>query len=375
MAVYLCPACSRQYELKEDRFRCECGSFLDTAPAPAAPQAQQLDNRDLTIWRYREFFGLPEDLQPVTLGEGRTPVVRKSIDGQEVDFKLDFMQPSGSFKDRGASVLVSAARYAGAASIIEDSSGNAGAAVSAYARAAGLDCTIFTPDYTPTGKLAQMRMVGSRVVKVKGTRQDTSQAAMDAAANGAFYASHLWNPLFIRGLASTALEIWEQMGAGMPHSVVLPVGSGGYYEGLHLGFSTLTAAGKIEAPPRLVGVQARHCSPLVQALEAGLEDAAPIESQPTVAEGISVQQPPRARGVLQAVRENRGALISVTEDEILASLTDLFALGLFVEPTSAAALAGWRKLSPDDQRGALLILTGSGLKQTAKLEKLFPAPL
>ena len=371
MTAYLCPACSREYGLQDGRFRCACGSFLDVVPAPVVPEAGQLDGRDQTIWRYREMFGLPDDLEPVTLGEGRTPVVRKCVDGEELDFKLDFMQPSGSFKDRGASVLVSLSHYLGVSSIIEDSSGNAGAAVSAYGRAAGLDCTIYVPDYTPTGKLVQMRMYGSRVVKVQGTRQDTSQAAMDAASDS-FYASHLWSPFFIRGLASSALEIWEQMAPNLPRTVVVPVGSGGYYEGLHLGFSALAAAGRIEAPPRLVGVQAHNCSPLAQAYEAGLADAPVTASQPTVAEGISVQQPPRARGVLEAVRENGGKIIGVGDDEILTSLKDLFALGLFVEPTSAAVLAGWRKLSPDERRGALLILTGSGLKQTAKLEKLFP---
>ena len=374
MAGYLCPACTRKYGLQDGVFRCGCGSFLDVVPAPVVPEAQQLSGRGLTIWRYRELFGLPDDLQPVSLGEGRTPVVRKRVDGVELDFKLDFMQPSGSFKDRGASVLVSVSHYVGVNRIIEDSSGNAGAAVSAYARAAGLDCTIFVPDYTPTGKLVQMRMYGSRVVKVRGTRQDTSQAAMDAASD-TFYASHLWNPFFIRGLASSALEIWEQMGPDMPRTVVVPVGSGGYYEGLQLGFSSLAAAGRIKAPPRLVGVQAHNCSPLAQAYEAGLADAPVTASQPTVAEGISVQQPPRAGGVLKAVRENDGKIMGVSDDDILASLKDLFALGLFVEPTSAAVLAGWRKLDADERRGALLILTGSGLKQTEKLEKLFPEPL
>jgi threonine synthase len=356
--------------LEEAGFRCECGSYLEASEPPRVPEAEQLHGRGLSIWRYRELFGLPEDLQPVTLGEGRTPVVRKNVDGQPVDFKLDFLQPSGSFKDRGASVLISMAHYLDVTNIIEDSSGNAGAAVSAYARAAGMDCTIFVPDYTPSGKLVQMRMYGSNVVKVKGTRQDTSQAAMEAASE-VFYASHLWNPFFIRGLASSALEIWEQKGSDLPETVILPVGSGGYYEGLQLGFSALVAAGAIENSPRLVGVQAAHCSPIAQALAAGLPDAPVIESQPTVAEGISVQQPPRATGVLRTVREG-GAVISVSEEEILKALEDLFTLGLFVEPTSAAVLAGWRRLDPDEREGSLLILTGSGLKQTAKLEKLFP---
>ena len=197
----------------------------------------------------------------MTLGEGRTPLVRREIAGQDVAFKLDYLQPSGSFKDRGASVLMTLVKFLGVEQIVEDSSGNAGAAMAAYAAAAGIGCTIYSPDYTPDGKLVQIRLYGAWVEKVSGTRQDTNDAAIRAAATS-LYASHLWNPFFGQGLATAAYEIWEQMGGRVPPAVIVPIGSGGYLEGLAIGFRALVRAGYAAEMPRLIGVQADHCAPL-----------------------------------------------------------------------------------------------------------------
>ncbi len=366
---YTCFSCRKQYPFTDRRFRCDCGGFL-TVEAPAIFPREGLTDRDLTIWRYREAFGLPADASPVSLGEGRTPLVRREIAGQEVAFKLDYLQPSGSFKDRGASVLMTLVRHLGVPAVVEDSSGNAGAAMAAYAAAAGIGCTIFSPDYTPDGKLVQIRLYGAQVVKVPGTRQDTNDAAIAAAASS-FYASHLWNPFFGQGLATAAYEIWEQMNGHVPPAVIVPAGSGGYLEGLFIGFRALIQAGYAATMPRLIGVQADHCAPLHLAWTRGLADYAPVTPQPTVAEGIAVQCPPRAAAVLGAIRESGGRTVGVSEGEILDATRTLFALGLFAEPTSAATLAGWRKLPAAEQAGAVLLLTGSGLKQTKRLGELF----
>jgi threonine synthase len=153
--------------------------------------------------------------------------------------------------------------------------------------------------------------------------------------------------------------------------VIVPVGSGGYLEGLSIGFWALVRAGYANAMPRLIGVQADNCPPLHLAWERGLADYAAIEPQPTVAEGIAVQRPPRAAAVLAAIRHSGGKTVGVTEAEILDATQALFTLGLFAEPTSASVLAGWRKLPPPEQDGAVMILTGSGLKQTKRLGELF----
>jgi threonine synthase len=369
---YTCFSCDRQYPISDRRFRCECGGFL-TIPTAGFFTRDALAGRDFSIWRYREAFGLPAGAEPVSLGEGRTPLVRRQIAGQEVAFKLDFLQPSGSFKDRGASALMTLVKFLGVSEIVEDSSGNAGAAMAAYAAAAGIGCTIYSPDTTPDGKLVQIRLYGAGVVKTPGTRQDTNDAAIRAAETS-FYASHLWNPFFGQGLATAAYELWEQMGGRVPPAMIVPAGSGGYLEGLFIGFRALVRAGYADTLPRLIGVQADHCAPLHVAWSRGLADYATIEPQPTVAEGIAVQRPPRAAAVLAAIRESGGCTVGVSEAEILEATRALFALGLFAEPTSAATLAGWRKLPAAERDGAVLILTGSGLKQTKRLGELFDGP-
>jgi len=366
---YTCFSCDRQYPLSDRRFRCACGGFL-TLPTADFFARDALAGRDVSIWRYREAFGLPAGAEPVSLGEGRTPLVRREIGGQALAFKLDYLQPSGSFKDRGASTLMTLVKFLGVRTVVEDSSGNAGAAMAAYAAAAGIGCTIFSPDYTPDGKLVQIRLYGAQVVKTPGTRQDTNDAALRAAETS-FYASHLWHPFFGQGLATAAYELWEQMGGRVPPAVIVPAGSGGYLEGLALGFHALVKAGYADALPRLIGVQADHCAPLHLAWQRGLNDYAPIEPQPTIAEGIAVQRPPRAAAVLEAIRGSGGCTVGVSEGEILDATKTLFGLGLFAEPTSAATLAGWRKLPAAERAGAVLILTGSGLKQTKRLGELF----
>ena len=164
---YICFSCEERHPFERRIFRCDCGGFLPVEGYEIFPQ-EELEGRDLTIWRYREAFGLPGDVEPVSLGEGFTPLIKREIDGTELYLKLDFMQPSGSFKDRGASVLISFVRWLGVTDVVEDSSGNAGAAISAYAAAAGLNCTVFVPDYTPEGKLTQIRLYGAKVSRSRG---------------------------------------------------------------------------------------------------------------------------------------------------------------------------------------------------------------
>jgi threonine synthase len=367
---YICKTCGNKFSILEKRFRCDCGSPLDLE-IDTFFSKKDLQKRGESIWRYREAYGLPADLLPVSLGEGRSPLLKRSIKGDDVLVKLDFLQPSGSFKDRGASVSISLANYIGVDRAVEDSSGNAGAAVSAYSAAAGIACTVFVPDYTPDGKLTQIRLYNANVVKVPGKRQDAHHAAM-AAARTSFYASHIWSPVFVQGLASSAFEIWEQLGGRVPNMVIVPVGSGGYLEGLYQGFTLLKNAGYTRSIPQIIGVQALNCAPIHEAFQRGMDSFADVESSQTIAEGISVQQPARSKSVLECIRASKGFTIGVSEQEILEAVRTLFTMGIFAEPTSASVLAGWFKLEPKQRKDAVLLLTGSGLKQTKKLAELFP---
>ncbi len=366
---YRCVACNANHGLDQRIFRCACGGFLEVEHEGMFSKTA-LATRDLTVWRYREAFGLPAGVEAVSLGEGRTPLVKRRLDAGEVLFKLDYLQPSGSFKDRGASVLLSLVKSLGVSGVVEDSSGNAGCAIAAYASAAGIQCTIFVPEYTPEGKLAQIRLYGAEVVRVPGKRQDANEAVI-AASRQSYYASHLWNPFFGMGGKSTAFEIWEEMGQRVPPLVVVPLGAGGNLEGLYLGFRDLVHAGFARTMPRLIGVQAEKCPPIHRAFQAGQPDFVSMDVDFTVAEGIAVQRPPRSRAVLKAIHESRGRTVGVTEEEILQATRRLHAMGLFVEPTSAAALAGWLKLDPEERDGAVVSLTGIGLKESKKLADLF----
>lgn len=365
--MFTCCSCRTQYPPEACRYRCDCGGFLTLQrPEPFPPD---LTGRGHTIWRYRESLGLPASAEIVSLGEGLTPVVSEMIEGCRLHLKLDFMQPTGSFKDRGASVLISLLKHLGAASVVEDSSGNAGAAISAYAATAGIPCRIFSPDYTPKGKLTQISSYGAEVIKVSGTRLDTMAAAMEAAVDGC-YAGHLWHPHFIAGMQTAAFEIREQFPAALPPLIVVPVGSGVLLEGLYSGFKAMREWGYTDSVPALVGVQATGCSPIHSAFASGRHKPIGIDSVHTVAEGIAVGRPPRGEAVLEAIRSTRGHTLAVRDGQILEALDILFKKGLFVEPTSAAALAGWLQMRPKQREGALLILTGSGLKETAKIANI-----
>jgi threonine synthase len=365
---YRCPTCGTHYLLSDHPFRCDCGGYLNVDDSGMFG-AQDLTGPPGSIWRYRKSFGLPENVAPVSMGEGNTPILTLEIEGAKLHLKTDFQQPSGSFKDRGASVLVSALKHTGVREVVEDSSGNAGAALSAYAAAAGIGVTVYVPAYTQEGKVVQIEMYGAKVVRVPGKRQDANIEALRAAQE-CVYASHLWNPYFIRGLSSVAYEIWEQMGRNVPQAVIVPVGSGGFLEGLHHGFCTLKRAGFADSSPRLIGVQAAGCAPIHRAFVNDMEDSADIEVEKTIAEGIAVQKPPRARAVLAALRNSGGYTVTVGEGEIIEAAKRLGRMGLFVEPTSASVLAAWLKIEKQDMKGALLVLTGSGLKAVATYHEL-----
>jgi len=369
---YVCPACGATHDIAQALWRCPaCRSHLNLADGPGLEPAA-IDKGDRSLWRYGAALGVARD-DALCMGEGGTPLVARPWEGRTVHMKLDFMAPTGSFKDRGIAVLMAYLKAAGVSSILEDSSGNAGAAMAAYAAAAGIACRILVPAGAPAGKLVQMRAVGADVVPIGGTRQDVTDAAL-IEAESTFYASHNWQPFFLEGTKTVAYEIWEQLGFRAPDNVVAPAGGGGNVLGAAIGFRELLAAGQIERMPRLFAVQAANCAPLVAAFEAGADDAVPTKIEATIADGIALARPTRIREMLAALRQSGGAAVAVSEDEILAALKALLRLGLFVEPTSAAGAAGVGKLIAQGtiKKGetTALILTGSGLKAGARIGEL-----
>lgn len=326
-----------------------------------------------SLWRYSAALppGLAESR--VSYDEGWTPLLPAPALGDGMLVKLEFMFPSGSFKDRGTTVLVSEMRRLGRTSLMEDSSGNAGASLSMYAARAGMSCTVFAPSSTSAGKLVQIEIAGSRLRSIPGSREDTAEAALAAADDPTqpFYASHNWHPMFVEGIKTVGFEIWEQLGFRAPDAIVAPAGNGSMILGLYEAFRALQSGDEIDRLPRIIAVQAEACAPLAHAFEVGANDVSPFEKLPTLAEGIASARPIRARQVLAAIRASGGAAIAVPESNLLPSVKQLARLGFFVEPTSAVVAAALpallrRSILKSGER-TVLLLSGSGLKATEKL--------
>jgi threonine synthase len=369
MEKLVCPACGGAYDIDPRRWRCECGSFLDLEFKPRF-DLEEIRNRGPTLWRYREALPILRDEHIVSLGEGFTPLVEMEIDGYPVFVKVDYLFPTGSYKDRGATVLVSKAKELGVKEVIEDSSGNAGCAIAAYCARAFVSCEIYVPEITSAGKRVQIEAYGARLRRVEGSREKTAQVTMEGA-DRTFYASHCWNPFFLHGTKTFAFEICEQMGWKAPDALVLPVGHGTLFLGAYLGFRELQEVGIVTGIPRLIAVQAAACAPVVQAFQAHRPDVSAIGKRETVAEGIAIARPVRGRQILEALRETGGEAWGVTEEEIQGSLREMGRRGYFIEPTSAATIAGLKKYLEHFKNSSVVsTLTGTGLKSTEKIEQL-----
>jgi len=371
----LCTRCQTNYPLDPCRFHCDCGGVLEIGGAPAYDPAQ-VDRDDLTLWRYRHALPLPEGAKPVSLGEGMTPLVPARWGDLPILLKCEFLNPTGSFKDRGTTVLVTALAAAGVEEVVEDSSGNAGASLSAYAARAGLRATVYVPAHASPVKQAQIEAYGARVVPVPGPRAEAARAVLEAVGWGAVYASHVYHPLILHGMKTAAFELYEQLPSRIrdpesrihlrvPDAVVLPAGHGSLLLGLARGFAELREAGCIQRAPRLFGVQAAPCAPLAGAWERGAADVEPVAEGETVAEGVRIGAPVRGGTVLAAVRRSGGGILALPDEETLAAQRRLAHLGFYVEPTSALAVAALDRLRDRLEGTVVVILTGSGFKSPA----------
>ncbi len=356
-----CNQCGEAYPEDGLPYRCPyCGGLFDFGSPPPF-DSDVIEPEQPGIWRYRRMFGLPEDAPPVSLGEGSTPLVWAKSGGREVAFKCEYLNPTGSFKDRGAATLVSMLMVRGVHEAVEDSSGNAGAAFAAYAARAGIRARVYVPEAASGPKRAQIAAYGAEVIAVPGPRSAAAEAVRKAAEEGAVYASHAYLPFDLPGYASIAFELYETLG-GAPGAVVMPVGQGALLLGVWRGFQALVAAGRLKSPPRLIGVQARACAPLWAAFTHGEAAQAEVREEPTLAEGVRIRHPLRAEAVLGAVRASGGHFVAAREEEIRRGRDQLARRGLYVEPTSALVWQALEEMPADVPDPVVAILTGSGLK-------------
>ncbi|MGW1889743.1 pyridoxal-phosphate dependent enzyme [Streptomyces sp. NPDC002004] len=335
-----------------------CGGPLDLDFTPTPASLKSLTGRVNSLWRYAE--ALPLTGPSVSLGEGRTPLVPLK---EGISAKLDYLMPTLSFKDRGAVMLAELALRLGPDRVIADSSGNAGTAIAAYCARAALACTVYVPAGTSEKKLEQIRAHGARLELVDGDREAAARAAREAADTpGTFYASHVYNPYFLHGTKTYVHELWEDLGGRLPDALVVPVGNGTLLLGAAIAVGELHAAGLIDRRPALYAVQAAAVAPLAAAWQAEADDLVGVTPMaPTLAEGIAIPRPPRARQILRAVRESGGAFLTVTEDRIRHAQLDLASRGLYVESTGVACWAAVREGALGD-RTAVVPLCGAGLK-------------
>ena len=319
----------------------------------------------------RILYPIHDTNSTISLGEGNTPCVELESVGKLLNLrhlygKLEFLNPTGSFKDRGTAVMISVAREQGVTEIVEDSSGNAGASVAAYAARSGIIAHIFAPASAPHAKIGQIKVYGAQTHSIEGPREAATDAAVDFAdERGLVYASHNLSPYFIEGTKTFSYEAASQMVDGVPDHVVMPVGNGSLFIGAWKGFQELLDIGQISKMPRLHCVQASAISPIVAAYE-GIEWS-PNAGASTVAGGIASVLPPRMAQMLAVLSVTGGVAVSVGEEEIL-KWQKLLARedGIFCEPTSAAAFAGLARLVETGQvpssESVLVPITGSGLK-------------
>jgi threonine synthase len=373
-----CLGCGATYSPNERVVVCKkCGDVLDVrydlTEIQRKSRKESLESRIHSLWRYRAFLPIMKDEYAISLGEGLTPLqqVRRygaSMRLSNLSVKLDYLNPTGSFKDRGNTVNVSKLKEMNITEVLEDSSGNAGASLAAYCATAGIHCTLYVPAAAPSEKLLQARLYGAEIKPITGSRTDVAKAAEDAwRTTGLYYASHNLSAFFLDGMKTFAYEIAEDLEWQVPDHVVFPLGGGALFAGAWKGFEELLQIGWIDRLPKFHCVQSEACMPIVEAFRKGAAHVTPVQEGETIAGGIRIANPARGGQVLGVLRRSQGQAVAVSDHEILRHLRDLARNeGIFAEPTSCAALAGLQKLIDVGAVGVgesiVVALTGFGLK-------------
>jgi threonine synthase len=361
-----CAVCGQKSESILD-YKCpKCGNPLELR-LNVAFDTKAIRNKIHGVWRYTKFFPYVKVPEIVTLGEGWTPLVKFS---ENVYFKLESLNPTGSFKDRGSTVLISAVHRqikACGGYISEDSSGNAGASIAAYAARAGVKAKIYVPENVSGLKLNQIMFYGAEIIKVPGSRSHVAEEAQKTE-RGKFYVGHILHPVFRDGIRSLAYEIAEQLGWEAPERVYLPVSAGTLLLGVINGFRHLAESKMIENLPKIVACQTRQVSPLYHRFKN--LPYTPPGKVTSLADALVSTNPPLLEFMVRALRETGGDAVMVDEDEILAAFKELAGMGFFVEPSSAVAYAAYKKQTEKGEvaRGEkiVIVLTGTGLKTALK---------
>src|SRR5216117_1563988 len=371
-----CSACGLHYEWS--RLQNLCSSchkpllvIVDLAAAGRTLTRETLATREKSLWRYREVLPLPGDVEPISLGEGGTPLLRaeKFADDLDLWIKDESLNPTQSFKARGMSVGVSMAKHLGATKLAAPSAGNAGGALAAYAARADLEAHIFMPRDTPRANLVECRELGAHVTLIDGLITDCgAEIARRKADEGWFDMSTLKEPYRIEGKKTLGYELAAQLDWKLPDVILYPTGGGTGLIGMWKAFDEMEALGWIDnRRPRMFSVQASGCAPIVRAFEAGEKFAAELPNAHTIASGLRV---PKAIGdflMLRILRDSKGGAIAVEDEEIIRAVSEVGSKeGLFVAPEGAACFVALKKLRASEKidigEQVVIFNTGSGIK-------------
>jgi threonine synthase len=361
MSDIRCEKCGSLYPENRVIHVCEsCGGYFDFSGLPEYNPAG-VDPAQPGIWKYRSSFSLKDPDLTVTLGEGNTPFIWDDLSTREIGFKMESLNPTGSYKDRGSAVLVSQLLSRMIYSAVEDSSGNAGASFAAYCARAGIAARVFVPDRAAGPKRRQIEEYGAELIAVPGPRSEAARAVLQAVEDGEAYGSHAFLPFGLPGIATIAYELLEQAG-GQIGTVIAPAGHGALLLGIMRGFAALVKAGIMKAEPYYVGVQAENCSPMAANFQAGYGSTVEAFEGNTIAEGVRVARPVRQGAIFKGLSNGKGEIIAIPEGEILPASKELAEKGIYAEPTSALAWAALNHIKPEIPRPIILIISGNGLK-------------
>lgn len=354
--VFICPRCG--FKTTEYHWRCpKCGSPLNIL------YRKVWQPRGKGLLRYSSMLPFKPKK---TLGEGSTPLIVRRIKGVRVFFKLEYLNPTGSFKDRGALLSLSYARLKGFRRVVEDTSGNTGIAVTAYSKLHGMRPLIVMPKYAPRGKKLLIKALGGEIVETP-TRGDAASKVLELVDKDTFYVAHTWSPFFIIGASTIAYEAFEQGFRG--GVVIAPIGSGGLFLGLYYGLKDLAEWGMIREHLSFIGVEGESVTPIYEELYG----KPGIIGDSSLADGVMVPNPPRAKEIADILRKHNGRIVLVNNNDILRALKELYRLGFVVEPTSTLPYIALLKMLEekiiDKGENVLIPLTGSGLKTLDVFER------
>lgn len=360
---YVCTKCGQMEDVTTRKVKCDCGGLWRLQWTVPKFDLGKIDRDTWGLFRYRAFMPLIDDVswRAVTLGEGMMPIVRFS---EDVMLKMDYFMPTLSFKDRGAAVLMAHCKSIGVEAVVQDSSGNAGNSIAAYAAKAGIGCEIFVPEGTSPAKINMIKAYRAKVNVVPGSRDHCADVCRaKVASEGLYYANHVYNPFFYEGTKTYIYEVFEQLHR-IPRHIFVPLGNGTLFLGVMFALEELMAAGCIEEFPQVVALQSEYCNPFYKAVEVKSATPAQVDVKPTIAEGIAIGVPMRGEEILRYIYKHNVRVIMAPETQILQARATLAAKGIYCEHTTAASYAAYEQYCEIFGRteDALISMCGAGLK-------------